>query len=117
MGNERTSTRISHDLIDFGFLCVLGTTEHVGMATGEGQLVRRGSPKTWASNNGVTCVYDEVGRPWIFHNKKWNDDQDGFEAFQEWTEERRLSDGLKCGAYVPHSNDGGHFVNEVLPKL
>lgn len=96
-------SKLSHKLLDIGFFSALGTSEeevHVGRRT----------PNTYDSNNGVTVVYDEEGRPWIVRN----DHLDGvMEKFQIVIAEH----SLKRGAYVPHSNDGGYFVHEVLPKL
>ncbi len=101
-------SKLSHVLIDVGFFSALGTSEYPGMS--EVVYVRRGSPNTYDSNNGVMAVYDEDGRPWIARN---NFDEKLAEGLRHMFELR----DLKRGAYVPHSNDGGHFVCEILPNL
>ena len=92
---------LSHDLLDAGFLSVYGTTEKVGRVGGR---VHRGESFTWDQNNGISVVYDEEGRPWI---KRGSIDLTG-----------RLNNygggRLIRGAYVPHSNDGGEFVRQML---
>ena len=99
-----TERKLSYDLIDHGFFSALGTTEVVG-AGARGTVVGLGTPLTTDYNNGVYVVYDETGRPWIKRNVTT---EDGLHFAQF---------NLKRGAYVPHSNDGGYFVREVLPKL
>ena len=94
--------KLSHKLIDLGFFSVLGTTEHAGGGR-DGFLVKRGTPNTCDYNNGVSVIYDETGRPWIFRGSLGSDMVASF--------------NLKRGAHVPHSNDGGHFVHEVVNKL
>lgn len=96
--------KLSHSLMDMGFFSALGTSEHPGMMSEE-VYVRRGRPNTWDYNNGVTVVYDEEGRPWI-HCRYFCS-----------TVDIEMPRGLQCGAHVPHSNDGGHFVREVIPIL
>ena len=108
---HKMSIRLSHKLIDLGFFSALGTSEHAGV-TGKEVHVKRGNPYTYDSNNGVTVVYDEDGRPWIIQSNL------GFsqivaESLQNAVEELEL----KRGAYVPHSNDGGQFVRVVIPSL
>ncbi|MFA5744620.1 MAG: hypothetical protein WC887_00135 [Candidatus Paceibacterota bacterium] len=96
--------KLSHELMDFGFFSALGTSEHSGCSKEETH-VKRGRPYTHDSNNGVVVVYDEEGRPWIICNPL------GFNnILQSYPMERR-------GAYVPHSNDGGYFVHEVMDKM
>lgn len=106
-------SKLSHVLLDSGFFSVLGTSErhgHMGMAPGEEELrVKRGERFTFDSNNGVMVVYDEEYRPWIC---RINCAKDG--NLMESLVRVFL---LKRGAYVPHSNDGGYFVREVLSKL
>ena len=92
--------KLSHKLIDIGFFSALGTSEHPGMSYEECH-VKRGTANTYDYNNGVTVVYDEEGRPWISLRNVITD---------EFVEKFLL----KRGAYVPHSNDGGHFVREVI---
>ena len=94
--------KLSHKLIDLGFFSVLGTIEHAGGGR-DGFLVKRGTPNTCDYNNGVSVIYDETGRPWIFRGSLGSDMVTSF--------------NLKRGAHVPHSNDGGHFVHEVLARL
>lgn len=98
---------LSHVLLDLGFFSALGTSEHPGMMN-EGVHVKRGTPNTCYDNNGVTVVYDEVGRPWIMRNAK---------ITPEIQRAIRASSPLERGAYVPHSNDGGWFLREVAEKF
>lgn len=100
--------KLSHQLLDLGFLSALGTSEHPGMAKKEVH-VKRGRPNTYDYNNGVTVVYDEKGRPWIFSGHA----EDAGEGFEQTVREHNL----ERGAYVPHSNDGGFFVRMVMPRL
>jgi len=103
-------SKLSHELIDLGFFSALGTSEHPGGMKGEGVHVKRGSPNTHESNNGVIVVYDERGHPWIIRD--YNDLILGSRILMVVH-----GHDLKRGAYVPHSNDGGHFVREILPVL
>ncbi len=103
-------SKLSHELIDLGFFSALGTSEHPGGMKGEGVYVKRRSPNTYDSNNGVIVIYDENGRPWIIRD--YNDLILGNRILKVIHEH-----DLKRGAYVPHSNDGGHFVDKVLPNL
>lgn len=107
---RRKMGKLSHELIDLGFFSALGTSEHPGFCR-EGQHVRRGTPNTYDSNNGVSVVFDEEGRPWIVVNRNMND-----ETAPKLTEILHEY-GVKRGAYVPHSNDGGHFVLSIMSKL
>lgn len=100
MGNK-----LSHTLLDLGFFSALGTIEH---DAGRPDHVPRGKDNTFDSNNGVTVVYDEVGRPWIIQTSR-------FTAEVSTALNREFS--LQRGAYVPHSNDGGHFVREIVAKF
>ncbi len=113
MGNDRS--KLSHKLLDFGFFSALGTSQTrcfgVTTETDEELRVKRGKPNTYDSNNGVTVVYDEDGRPWIIRSS--HIDKVGMDSLHIAAGEYNM----KRGAYVPHSNDGGTFVNEVLPKL
>lgn len=101
--------KLSHTLIDLGFFCAFGTTERPGLHP-EGFLVKKGTPCTWDSNNGVVCVYDEDGRPWVTLNRKIQDISMDFAVLQRTYNIRR-------GAPVPHSNDGGQFMLYILPTL
>lgn len=96
--------KLSHILLDLGCFSVLGTTERSGGNT-TGPIVERGKALTWDYNNGVLAVYDEKGRPWIMGG--------GHEKFNEVQAEISRNQ-LKRGAHVPHSNDGGRFIREVL---
>jgi len=100
-------SKLSNTLVGLGFFSALGTTESI---VSEGHHVKRGTPRTWDSNNGVTVIYDEEGRPWIIRN---NYDDEVADAIQVLIHDH----DVQRGAYVPHSNDGGHFVCEVIPKL
>ena len=95
-----TQTILSQVLKEQGYKNVLATNErHAGGAS----PVWYGQPFTWDYNNGVTVVYDENGEPWIKHGRLWL--------------EGLKPELLERGAHVPHSNDGGHFVREILPTL
>lgn len=93
--------RLSQKLAAAGFFCALGSTEYLG---GQSVVVERGAPRRYDWNNGVSVVYDEDGTPWIKHGRV---DLEEF-GLDHWSDR---------GAHVPHSNDGGHFVREVLPGL
>ena len=101
--------KLSHALIDLGFFSALGTLEYFDGRVSDSH-VERGEPNTWDSNNGVTVIYDEVGRPWIVRNEVPEDIKRGISSLIRTC-------GLKVGGYVPHSNDGGRFVIEVMEKL
>ena len=100
--------KLSHVLNDMGFFSALGTSEHPGCCPKE-VYVKVGTPNTHDSNNGVVVVYDERGRPWIVKTMSG----EAAEKFDEVIEKY----GLKRGAYTLHSNDGGGFVNIVMPTL
>ncbi len=106
-----TCRKLSHKLLDSGFFSALGTLQVrcVGMKQRDEELrVGRGTPYTWDWNNGVIAIYDEDGRPWInVRNVQTND----------MAQKLACSHGLQRGAYVPHSNDGGHFVRRIIPDL
>jgi hypothetical protein len=108
MGNE--DSKLSHRLMDNGFFSALGTTEIVG---GSPKIVKRGQSHSLDHNNGVQVIYDEEGRPWIKRSEDINQSQlDAiFRGMSIWKY------GMTIGAMVPHSNDGGHFVLEILPAL
>mgnify|MGYP001580440881 CR=1 FL=1 len=100
--------KLSHVLSDLDFFSALGTSEYCGLEKNEG-YVKRGGPFTYDFNMGVLVVYDEKGHPWIKQN------------FGERTKRElsKLRDSfpLARGAYVPHSNDSGRFIHQVLPIL
>jgi hypothetical protein len=104
-----TCTQLSHQLLDLGFFSALGTTEHAGPRSVE-IVVKRGTPATTDYNNGVLVIYDEVGRPWIRH---YDLDDETDRAIRQL----QIHHKMRHGATVPHSNDGGYFVREVLPTL
>ena len=110
-------SKLSHKLLDLGFFSALGTSEHPG-GRDEELHVRRGRPNTQDSNNGVTVVYDEDGRPWIRSidsaAEEFQRDRVGYRGTLA---SLFLEHDLHQGAYVPHSNDGSHFVREVIPTL
>ena len=100
MGN-----RLAQALLDDKFLSVYSTTEKIG---GQMRLVVRGKPHTWDQNNGISVVCDEEGRPWIKRDPikiSIFDDAGG------------TGPQLIRGAHVPHSNDGGEFVRQMLDPL
>ena len=94
-----------------GFFSALGTMEYPGMVE-VGQYVKKLHPFTYDTNNGTIVVYDEQGRPWIESGRKaW------VQQILDMQDQNPDLEPLKHGAYVPHSNDGGYFMNEVLPRL
>lgn len=98
--------KLSHKLIDLEFFSALGTNGYFNGRRDETH-VKRGQPNTCDYNNGVQVVYDEEGRPWILQGSKVTD---------AVVAELRAYN-LKHGAFVPHSNDGGRFVHEIMTKL
>jgi len=104
--------KLSHRLLDLGFFCALGTSEYPGRGDKVEPHVKYGTPFTFDTNQGVMVVYDEAGRPWIMLKFKFTDtiaEEVVSSAVQEF--------GMKCGAHVPHSNDGLYFMLQVLPRL
>lgn len=99
MGNE--FNKLSQVLLDCKFMPVYGTTERSGS---QQRPVLLGRPFTWDTNNGISVVYDEEGRPWI---KRGGINSSVFYAYGQ----------LNTGAYVPHSNDGGAFASQVLDQM
>lgn len=91
---------LSEKLEEAGFLKVLGTMETAGGFIGE---VGPGEPGRFDSNNGVSVVYDERGYPWI--HRGWPVSPYSFGLSSE-----------KCGAGVPHSNDGGAYIETLFPR-
>lgn len=102
--------KLSHNLIDLGFFSVLGTSEHPGFCKEEVYVVR-GEPRTFDTNNGVVVIYDEDGRPWVMAAKNV------VGVVSHGVQKLIVEFNIKRGAYVPHSNDSGHFVREVIPTL
>jgi len=103
----QTCKSLSEKLFEAGFFSAIGTTEEVG---GKPRLVELGTPNRWDSNNGVTVVYDGDGRPWIIRGHVDNL-SDLIPNIGWWLGQQNH------GAYVPHSNDGGKFVRDVLPRI
>jgi len=103
-----TESRLSHLLINMGFVPVIGTTERGG--DGSSCVVGTEDRKTWDKNNGVIAVYDERGIPWLISARELPMSMDLF------SNKMRVAQ-VKRGAYVPHSNDGGRFIHETLPQL
>ena len=101
--------KLSHKLLDLGWFYAIGTLEHSGMHD-DGIMVECKTPFTYDYNNGVAVVYDEWGRPWIFPGT-------AVTVISETNETvHTVIKKFQCqrGAYVPHSNDGGRFMQEVL---
>jgi hypothetical protein len=92
--------RIGQILLDLGFIPVLGTTET--LSHGDRYQVLMGRPRCYNANNGVVAVYDSEGRPWVADMQKVN-----LVDLTNFTKRERFY----YGAYVPHSNDGGAFLN------
>jgi hypothetical protein len=113
--DESVLNDLSVYLLYYGFYPVLGTMER---KRGELEVVRLGNPRTYDKNMGVVCVYDENGRPWVLKNEML-----GLYVSQEARWGNLLEDvllekfTLARGAYVPHSNDGGYFLGELMPGL
>ena len=103
--------KLSHKLLDLGFFSALGTSEKAGISQ-NGDHIKANKPNTFDSNNGVLVIYDELGRPWIIDMFT----AQGAELREEISTLTRQH-SLQRGAYVPHSNDGGSFVQNVLPTL
>lgn len=108
-----TDKKLSHRLIDNGFFCALGTTEK---PAGNPTIVKRGEPCRFDTNNGVIVVNDEDGRPWIQRMESFTTEQHRA-VFGEDFQYGVNPNNLKRGTYVPHSNDGGYFVINVLSAL
>ena len=100
---------LSQQLLELNFIPVLGTSEHPKMKA-QALHVRRGTPNTWDSANGVTVVYDEKGNPWIMETEA----RLRILLFVELIVNAYK---LEKGAYVPHSTDSGWFIKEVIPTL
>lgn len=114
MGIENQETpKLSHVLIDRLFFSALGTTEQ---RDGKPNLVRLGTPYTHDTNNAIMAIYDERGRPWVAGIRAW-DWTDVDRELERIGRESGTSELLKPGAYVPHSNDGGLFLREVMIPL
>jgi len=96
------TTSLSDVLRDLGFHCVLNTTERVCT---DHNTVERGTPFTADRNNGVSVVYDQEGRPWIRRGHLDGVDLGRVQVASGYA--------LKLGAYVPHSNDGGHYIHSI----
>lgn len=96
--------RLSTLLPSLGFVQVLGTTEHFGY---DGKaVVGQRTPRTCDRNNGTVVVYDESGSPWVMRSRYLDEDR-----FWSFVRKQRL----EWGAYVPHSNDAGAFIQQIFP--
>ncbi len=103
--NIESITQLSRFLLAVCFFSALGTTESI--EDGTRRIVTKGEVNCYDSENGVFVVYDETGSPWIKRNVEV--------TAQIQAALRKFN--LQSGGYVPHSNDGGHFVSTVIPKL
>jgi len=101
---------LSESLLELGFFSALGTCEFPG-GDYNPEYVGGGTPQTWDENNGVMVIYDEEGRPWITCSRKLD------ECVMGILDTMKAQHNLRRGAGVPHSNDGGYFVNKILPTL
>jgi hypothetical protein len=101
---RKMGSKLSHELMDLGFFSALGTIDC-------GEHVKRRQPFMYDSNNGVQAVYDEEGRPWIKSSRLMSN-QDQIQLG-----ELIRTFNIKHGANVPHSNDGGNFMRNILPTL
>jgi len=97
---------LSEVLKRLGFVIVFETVEKFG--DGQSAVVGRGVARTYDINNGVLAIYDEDGRPWVLPRRVWQEGP-AVELFSFFPD-------LTCGAYVPHSNDGGEFIRCHWPK-
>ena len=95
-----------------GFFSALGTIERY---LGEDRLVRRGTPLTHGRNNGILVIYDDQGWPWVILARKLSTRWWIAMSFNTYHNSDLVD--FRPGAYVPHSNDGGHFMLEILPDL
>lgn len=113
MGNANSAEiKLSDLLTGLHFFYALGTTEHVAT---KAKLVTQGKPFSFDTNNGVMVICSESGAPWIALTKRLNEhDPQKLIAGQirGW-----LFAGLMIrGAYVPHSNDGGRFIQRITER-
>jgi len=101
MGTSTLS--LSSVLKELGFFRATNTTQ---TCDGESSPVVTGEPLRCDCNNGVAVVYDENGDPWITRSRRLKNSE---------MEQLVREFGLARGAYVPHSNDGGHFIRQIMP--
>ncbi len=99
-----TTLTLSKQLEDLGFFNALGTHET------SGRRVQKDTSCSIGYRNGVLVIYDENGEPWIMTNH-----HPRFREAEQAHYCRRLDSWN--AVWVPHTNDGGQFVNEVLPTL
>ena len=94
MGNSCINSRkLSHVLLDSGFLPMFSFP------------TKWGTPFSWDYNNGITVVYDEMGRPWVIQGRD----------LLEKVERNLIREfSLLRGAFVPNSSDGGKFAHDSL---
>ena len=91
-------------LTQAGFRSVFGAQEAVG-GDARSRNVEKGQAMTCDSNNGVTVIYDNDGFPWIAPI-----------MFLERVPDFEGRMGLRKGAYVPFSNDGGYGIRKMFPE-
>lgn len=96
---------ISHSLKEFGFHEAVGTIEKVSLKE-QVVVAKREAKLTFDTNNGVMAVYDEDGQPWLLTLDRITPE------IAEWLKTSELT----RGAYVPHSNDGGHYIRQQFPS-
>lgn len=113
--DESVLKDLSVNLLYWDFYPVFGTREE---KCGKLELVRLGTPYTYDMNMGVICVYDEKGWPWVIKHRMLGMYVSAKGRFGNAFEDAFLEKfDLKRGAYVPHSNDGGRFLGELIPGL
>ena len=113
-----TRTTIYDTLTAEGFVNVLGTYEYVKK---QYQEVGKSPSMTWNRNQGVMVVVDITGAPWIkrSNEKEIADWVKAAEANPEHLFGDIQVEGHRFNQHgqVPHSNDGGRFVQDVLPTI
>lgn len=98
--------KIGHELLDAGFLPVLGTSEQ--SATDKGYiLVRRGTKRSYAQRNGIIVVSDNQGIPWI----NW-ETVETIIMLKKMIKDHHLRHRL----HVPHANDQGKFLSMFITR-
>jgi hypothetical protein len=76
----------------------------ISVPTEDGLAVFTSHPRRWDDNNGVTAV-------WLSQNECWLAPS---ECVSRDMPKIAQSFNLKKGAYVPFSNDGGHFLRHYF---
>lgn len=108
MEEKNVKKILSRDLLELGFFSALGTVQFSKVGS-LGGFVKTGVVNTYDYNNGVYVIYDEKGLPWVKHYENLGADGEVVFLIRKYD--------LRCGASVPHSNDGGWFMLKVLPTL